>query len=205
MCSIWDTLTLSCRRFVSYRNQFVGLQSKLMNWLLYDSDLRHKRIKYTEQNKLTLGTCLILDWIRNYILSYSLINWLFCSFVDIFFICLFVCWFNYFIYFHICVQIIHIYIFIYFTDISLCFLLPILFWNIYVSLNFLFLFMHFLNVNSAFLLISTSSLYLISKIQGTALIGGQRLKKRFAYFKVTWAFYMKLQNLVLFFFPNNNK
>ena len=37
-------LTLSFRRSLSYRNQSIDLQSKSMDWFLYDSDLRHERV-----------------------------------------------------------------------------------------------------------------------------------------------------------------
>ena len=39
------TLTLSWRRLLSYRNQSTDLQSKSMDWFLYDNVLRHKRVK----------------------------------------------------------------------------------------------------------------------------------------------------------------
>ena len=38
-------LSLSWRRFLSYRNQSVDLQSKSLNWLLYDRDSRHEKVK----------------------------------------------------------------------------------------------------------------------------------------------------------------
>ena len=38
-------LTLSRRRPLSYRNQSIDLQSKSMNWFLYDNGLRHERVK----------------------------------------------------------------------------------------------------------------------------------------------------------------
>ena len=38
-------LTLSWRRPLSYRNQSIDLQSKSMDWFLYDKDLRHERVK----------------------------------------------------------------------------------------------------------------------------------------------------------------
>ena len=38
-------LSLSWRRFQSYRNQSVDLQSKSLNWLLYDRDSRHEKVK----------------------------------------------------------------------------------------------------------------------------------------------------------------
>ena len=37
-------LTLSWRRQLSYRNQSIDLQSKPMDWLLYDNGLRHDRV-----------------------------------------------------------------------------------------------------------------------------------------------------------------
>ena len=39
---------------LSYRNQPIDLQSKSMDWFLYDRDLRHERVKiqsYCLQNK----------------------------------------------------------------------------------------------------------------------------------------------------------
>ena len=39
------SLTLSWKSFLSHRNQFIDLQSKSMDWLLYDKDLRHKTVK----------------------------------------------------------------------------------------------------------------------------------------------------------------
>ena len=42
---ILKTLTLSRRRPLSYRNQFNDLQSKSINWFLYDNGLRHERVK----------------------------------------------------------------------------------------------------------------------------------------------------------------
>ena len=35
----------SCWRSLSYRNQPIDLQSKSMNWFLYDKDIRHERVK----------------------------------------------------------------------------------------------------------------------------------------------------------------
>ena len=37
-------LTLSWRRFLSYRNQSIDFQSKSINWFLYDRDLRHEEL-----------------------------------------------------------------------------------------------------------------------------------------------------------------
>ena len=38
-------LTLSWRRSLSYRNQSIDLQSKSMDWFLYDIGLRDERVK----------------------------------------------------------------------------------------------------------------------------------------------------------------
>ena len=38
-------VTLSRRRPLSYRNQSIDLQSKSMDWFLYDNGLRHERVK----------------------------------------------------------------------------------------------------------------------------------------------------------------
>ena len=38
-------LTLSWWRTLSYRNQSIDLQSKSMDWFLYDDSLRHERVK----------------------------------------------------------------------------------------------------------------------------------------------------------------
>ena len=43
--SISWQLTLSWRRFLSYRNQSIDLLCKLMNWFLYDRYLRHERVR----------------------------------------------------------------------------------------------------------------------------------------------------------------
>ena len=40
-----NDLTLSWRRPLSYRNQSINLQSKSMDWFLYDNGLRHERVK----------------------------------------------------------------------------------------------------------------------------------------------------------------
>ena len=43
-----DSLTLSWRMSLPYRNQFTDLQSKSMDWFLYDRVLHHERIKLFE-------------------------------------------------------------------------------------------------------------------------------------------------------------
>ena len=44
LCAHCDDLTLSRRRPLSYRNQSTDLQSKSMDWFLYDRGLRHERV-----------------------------------------------------------------------------------------------------------------------------------------------------------------
>ena len=51
-------LTLSWRRSLSYRNQCIDLQSKSVDWLLYDRYLRHERLK--SENSNNNGYFLIL-------------------------------------------------------------------------------------------------------------------------------------------------
>ena len=43
-------LTLLCRMPLPYRNQSTDFQSKSVDWLLYDRDFRHKRIKDQAQS-----------------------------------------------------------------------------------------------------------------------------------------------------------
>ena len=40
-----NSLTFSWRRPLSYRNQSIDLQSKSMDWFLYNSGPRHERVK----------------------------------------------------------------------------------------------------------------------------------------------------------------
>ena len=42
---LYGTLTLSWRRSLSYRNQSIYLQSKSIDWFLYDRYLRHEGVK----------------------------------------------------------------------------------------------------------------------------------------------------------------
>ena len=63
------SVTLSWRRPLSYRNQFIDFQSKSMDWFLYDRDLRHEKVKRSFDNKngisfsfmFKIATCLICD------------------------------------------------------------------------------------------------------------------------------------------------
>ena len=41
----WKPLTLSWRRSLPYKYQFIDLACKSMDWFLYDKDLRHERVK----------------------------------------------------------------------------------------------------------------------------------------------------------------
>ena len=53
-------LTLSWRRPLSYRNQFIDLPRKLMDWFLYYNGLRHERVK-RRPFRLFLETITISD------------------------------------------------------------------------------------------------------------------------------------------------
>ena len=45
---IWSiSITLPWRRSLSYRSQFIDLQSKSIDWILYDMDFRHERVKFS--------------------------------------------------------------------------------------------------------------------------------------------------------------
>ena len=54
-------LTLSWRRPLSYRNQFIDLRSKSMDWFLYDNGLRHERVKYVRLPFSFGGAATIFD------------------------------------------------------------------------------------------------------------------------------------------------
>ena len=47
-------LTLSRRRPLSNRNQSIDLQSKSMDWFLYDNSLRHERVKLNKVKQYIL-------------------------------------------------------------------------------------------------------------------------------------------------------
>ena len=53
-------LTLSWQRSVSYRNQFIDLQSKSIDWFLYDKGIRHERVN------LKLCIRIINRYLHNY-------------------------------------------------------------------------------------------------------------------------------------------
>ena len=50
-------LTFSWRRSLSYRNQFIDLQGKSVDWFLYDRDLRHERVKKLSGTKGKQKNC----------------------------------------------------------------------------------------------------------------------------------------------------
>ena len=65
-------LTLSWRRPLSYRNESIDLQSKPMDWFLYDIGLYHERVK---------DMFLIFDYrktviFKSWLVNQPLINWL---------------------------------------------------------------------------------------------------------------------------------
>ena len=51
----WVQLTVSWRRPLSYRNQFIDLLRKSMDWFLYDSGLCHGRVNYRAQQNLPIS------------------------------------------------------------------------------------------------------------------------------------------------------
>ena len=55
-------LTLSWREPLSYRNQSIDLQSKSMNWFLYDNGLHHEKVKKpNERNHNVIVSFVLLD------------------------------------------------------------------------------------------------------------------------------------------------
>ena len=46
-------LTLSWRKYLSYRNQSIYLQSNSMDWFLYDRNLHHERVNYFQKKVLS--------------------------------------------------------------------------------------------------------------------------------------------------------
>ena len=52
--------TLSWQSSLSYRNQSTDLQSKSMDWFLYDRELHHERVKQKEIGKNEIGLYLVL-------------------------------------------------------------------------------------------------------------------------------------------------
>ena len=62
LTEIKKILTLIWRGSQSYRSQFIDLQSKSMDWFLYNRDIRHERVKKIfwgqvyERNWFTFGS-----------------------------------------------------------------------------------------------------------------------------------------------------
>ena len=50
LLNVLSSLTLSWRRPVSYRNQSIDLQSKSMDWFLYDNGFCHERVRILSLN-----------------------------------------------------------------------------------------------------------------------------------------------------------
>ena len=59
------TLTLSWRRPLWYRNQYIDLLCKSMDWFLYDDGLRHERVKYNSTTKSVKLALVKLLWFIN--------------------------------------------------------------------------------------------------------------------------------------------
>ena len=69
------TLTLSRRRPISYRNQSIELQSKSMDWFLYDIGLRRERVNFN------------FFHINGFFYQYLFIEVLFLQFLGTVFVC----------------------------------------------------------------------------------------------------------------------
>ena len=56
--------TLSLQSSLSYRNQSIDLQSKTLDWFLYDRDLRHERVNMKESRTTpsTISNFLIVNF-----------------------------------------------------------------------------------------------------------------------------------------------
>ena len=61
-CERGFILTLSWRRPLSYRNQSIDLQSKSMDWFLYDNGLHHKRVKWVEWKWTVITSTPRVKW-----------------------------------------------------------------------------------------------------------------------------------------------
>ena len=75
---IWIPLHIgfSWRRSVSYRNQFIDLQRKSMDWFLYDWDHRQERVKRLTKLKIFLYqvSAPVVVWCSSYLYSGSVIS-----------------------------------------------------------------------------------------------------------------------------------
>ena len=75
-------LTLSWPRPISYRNQSIDLQSKSMDWLLYDIGLRHEKVKFLKRLSKTndfngsfVGVKLIANSMPSIMIHFSSNSW----------------------------------------------------------------------------------------------------------------------------------
>ena len=64
-----DSLTLSWRRPLSYRNQSIDLLGKSMGWCLYDNGFHHERVNRKQQDPITVSL-----YLTNPFLEYSIIS-----------------------------------------------------------------------------------------------------------------------------------
>ena len=71
--AVWVSfmLTLSWRRFLSYRNQSIDLLSKSVDWFLYDRNLRHERVNFQpiQHNMQHIGLVFLFPLLSIYLLA----------------------------------------------------------------------------------------------------------------------------------------
>ena len=67
-----QSLTLSWRRLISYRNQSIDLLLKSMDWFLYDIGLRHERVN--KGNKSEKHLCL--PWKSRFLQKLETVLWI---------------------------------------------------------------------------------------------------------------------------------
>ena len=65
-------LTLSWRRMLSYRNQFIDLQTKSMDWFLYDKGFRNERVKRNLKKNICKASNILKN--RIYWITKSIFN-----------------------------------------------------------------------------------------------------------------------------------
>ena len=81
------SLTLSWWRSLSYRNQSTDLQSKSMDWFLYDRDICHERV-ITEERDIfttllsTYGETFSWKWLKKAKIAKSQFQYFFWTFLD---------------------------------------------------------------------------------------------------------------------------
>ena len=65
------SLTLSWRRPLSYRNQSIDLQSKSMNWFLFDNGLPHERVNVKFEHIQQIQIVFLLLSLNRYLFAGS--------------------------------------------------------------------------------------------------------------------------------------